>query len=94
MTAVVETQDPSLSVYLWGQLCSFVDNNLLAFRVLNKEIKWRPDGRYNFRTSYQESATASILKTSAWILRDDGAFVCTASGGHEYAESGGKGDCC
>ncbi|MGI6336698.1 MAG: AAA domain-containing protein [Eubacteriales bacterium] len=75
VTAVVETQDPSLSVYLWGQLCSFVDNNLLAFRVLNKEIKWRPDGRYNFRTSYQESATASILKTSAWILREDGAFV-------------------
>lgn len=75
VTAVVESQDPSLSVYLWDQLCSFVEKNLLVFRVLNKEIKWRPDGRYNFRTSYQESSTASILKTSAWILRDDGAFV-------------------
>lgn len=75
VTAVVKSQDSSLSVYLWGQLCSFVENNLLAFRVLNKKIQSRPDGRYNFRTSYQESSTASILRTSSWILRDDGAFV-------------------
>lgn len=75
INAVAESNDPTLSTFLWNQLCAFVDDNQLGFRVLNKAIMSRPDGRYNFRTEYEPSPTMVALKTTAWLLTDDGEFV-------------------
>ena len=73
--AASEANDPSLSVFLWDQLCTFIDNHQLDFNVLQKEVQSRPDGRYNFRTKRVSSSTLSALKSSSWILTKDGEFV-------------------
>lgn len=75
INAVAESKDPTLSTFLWNQLCGFVDDNRLGFNVLNKAIMSRPDGRYNFRTEYEPSHTMITLKNTAWLLTNDGNFV-------------------
>ena len=62
------------SFFLWNQLCSFAENNRLSWNILNKAISTRPDGRYNFRTSYEESETATALKTKKWLVNVEGIF--------------------
>ena len=75
INAVAESNDPTLSTFLWSQLCAFVDDNQLGFQVLNKAIMSRRDGRCKFRTEYEPSPTMVALKTTAWLLTDDGEFV-------------------
>lgn len=71
---IIETGDVALSVFLWDQLCGMIGNNQL-FKALNKTIKWRPNGRYNFRTKDESSSTQVALKTKPWVLADDGKLV-------------------
>ena len=74
ITTVASSQDKSLSVFLWNQLCYFQRNNILH-RIKNATIYSRPDGRYKWRTSYEESTTITLLRSEAWIINSNGQFV-------------------
>ena len=63
------------SVFLWKQLCSFVENNILSWNVLRKTVSTRPDRRYKFRVEYEESETAVALRTKYWLVDVDGSFA-------------------
>lgn len=73
--AVTRLKKPSLSVFLWAQLCKFIESGLLSYVILNKSVMSRPDGRYKFRMNYAPSSTAIELKTSNWIVTRDNDFV-------------------
>lgn len=87
INTVAESNDRTLSIFLWNQLCAFVDDNQLVFRVLNKAIMSRPDGRYNFRTEYEPSPTMIALKTTAWLLTDGEEFVSAENVTREHLSS-------
>lgn len=87
INAVAESNDRTLSIFLWNRLCAFVDDNQLGFRVLNKAVMSRPDGRYNFRTEYKPSPTMIALKTTAWLLTDGGEFVSAENVAREHLSS-------
>lgn len=87
INTVAESNDRTLSIFLWNQLCAFVDDNQLGFRVLNKAIMSRPDGRYNFRTEYEPSPTMIALKTTAWLLTDGEEFVSAENMTREHLSS-------
>ena len=87
INAVAESNDRTLSIFLWNRLCAFVDDNQLGFRVLNKAVMSRPDGRYNFRTEYEPSPTMIALKTTAWLLTDGGEFVSAENVAREHLSS-------
>lgn len=72
---VEKGQNEDLSVFLWKQLCFFVESNTLNFYVLNKIVRSRPDGRYNFKSEYMDSTTSTILKTKKWLINNLGEFV-------------------
>lgn len=74
ITAIAENKDEALSVFLWKQLCSFESNQIL-YRIRNIERLSRPDGRYNFRRSYETSTTVQLLRSSAWFMNSEGQFV-------------------
>ena len=75
INTVAESNDRTLSIFLWNRLCAFVDNNQLEFRVLNKTVMSRPDGRYKFQTQDEPSSTMIALKTTTWLLTNGGEFV-------------------
>ena len=72
--SVEQEKNFDASVFIWKQLCSFVEDNRLSWRVLRKEVSTRPDGRYRFRTEYEASETARALKTKKWLVNIDGSF--------------------
>ena len=72
--AIAENKDEAFSVFLWKQLCSFESNRIL-YRIRNIERLSRPDGRYNFRRSYETSTTVQLLRSSAWFMNSEGQFV-------------------
>ena len=76
---VEESQNAELSAFLWEQLCEMADSNKLSFHVLNKTVKSRPDGRYNFRTEYATSSTNEALLSKAWLVNNEGTFVSAES---------------
>ena len=88
INTVAESTDRTLSIFLWNRLCAFVGDNYLGFRVLNKTVMSRPDGRYNFRTEYEPSTTLVALKTTAWILTDRGEFVSAENVSRKHLSSG------
>lgn len=73
---IAETKDKELSLFLWKELCLLENNNSLSFNVLNKIIRHRPDGRYNFTTDYEDSTTANNLRNVDWIIDKSGDFHC------------------
>lgn len=72
---VEETEDPDLSQFLWNQLCIMAENNKLNYYLLNKILRTRPDGRYNFRTEYEDSSTKMDLQGKKWLVNNEGTFV-------------------
>lgn len=72
---VEETEDPDLSQFLWNQLCVMAENNKLNYYLLNKILRTRPDGRYNFRTEYEDSSTKMDLRGKKWLVNNEGTFV-------------------
>ena len=72
---VEESEDSDLSVFLWEQLCVMAEENRLHFYLLNKIVRTRPDGRYNFRTKYEESSTKNDLVGKRWLVNNEGIFV-------------------
>ena len=72
---VEEKTDINCSTFLWKQLCLFVDEKKLSQKILKKTVGSRPDGRYNFRNSYEDSETAISLKSRRWIANSEGIFV-------------------
>ena len=42
---------------------------------MNKTVRSRPDGRYNFRTEYVASATKEALIEKLWLVNNEGVFV-------------------
>lgn len=72
---VEETKDAELSVFLWNQLCGLAEENKLGFNLLNKTVKTRPDGRYNFRIQYEDSSTKICLFSKKWLVNNEGNFV-------------------
>lgn len=75
INTVAESNDRTLSIFLWNRLCAFVDDNQLGSRVLNKTVMSRPDGRYKFQAEDEPSSTMIALKTTAWLLTDSEEFV-------------------
>ena len=74
ITAIAQNEDKAFSVFLWEQLCSLESNRIL-YRIRNTELLSRPDGRYNFRRSYEVSSTVQLLRSSAWLMNSEGQFV-------------------
>ena len=74
ITAVASTKDKSMSVFLWKQLCHFNNYNIL-YKIKQKEVKSRPDGRYKFRRSYTASSTVICMRTASWLMNSEGEFV-------------------
>lgn len=72
---VEKTKDAELSVFLWSQLCKLAEDNKLGFYLLNKTVKTRPDGRYNFRIQYEDSSTKICLFSKKWLVNNEGDFV-------------------
>lgn len=72
--SIERDENVDASVFLWKQLCAFVENNSLSWSVLRKTVSTRPDGRYRFRTEYEESETATALKTKKWLVDVNGSF--------------------
>lgn len=73
--AVGESEDSELSAFLWDQLCIMTETNKINYYLLKKTIRTRPDGRYNFRTDYEDSSTKNDLLGKKWIVNNEGAFV-------------------
>lgn len=72
---VEENEDPELSAFLWEQLCVMTETNKLNSYVLNKTVRTRPDGRYNYRTEYNDSSTKLYLTGKKWLINGEGAFA-------------------
>ena len=62
------------SIFLWKQLCLYIDKKILTRKVFQKEISTRPDRRYRFKTENIESTTARELKNRKWLVDVNGAF--------------------
>lgn len=75
IAAVEETKNEDLSAFLWERLCILADESILGYYVLNKTVRSRPDGRYNFRTEYVASATKEALIEKLWLVNNEGVFV-------------------
>ena len=75
--AVEQKADISYSVFLWEQLCFLADEKKLSQNVLCKIVSTRPDGRYKFRDSYEDSETITALRTKHWLVDFKGVFVST-----------------
>lgn len=75
IAAVEETKNEDLSAFLWEQMCVLADESMLGYYVLNKTVRSRPDGRYNFRTEYVASATKEALIEKLWLVNNEGVFV-------------------
>ncbi|MDD6656945.1 MAG: DEAD/DEAH box helicase [Lachnospiraceae bacterium] len=73
--AVEESMDSDLSAFLWQQLCIMVETNKLNYYLLKKTLRTRPDGRYNFRTKYEDSSTKIDLTSKKWLVNNEGVFV-------------------
>lgn len=73
--AVAESEDSDLSSFLWKQLCIMAETNMINCNFFQKTIKSRPDGRYNFRTSYVDSTTKHDLIEKEWLVNNEGVFV-------------------
>ena len=75
--SVSQNQDADLSAFLWKQLCSMVENGTITDYNLRRVVRSRPDGRYNFRMSYENSTTKTALTEKKWIVNTEGNFVAT-----------------
>lgn len=73
--AVEEAQDSELSAFLWDQLCMMTESNKVNYYLLMKTVRTRPDGRYSFRTSYEDSNTKNDLLNRKWLVNNEGVFV-------------------
>ena len=73
--SVEESKDSDLSAFLWKQLCVMVETNKLNYYVLKKTLRTRPDGRYKFRTEYEDSSTKVDLTSKKWLVNNEGVFV-------------------
>jgi len=73
--SVDKSKDSDLSVFLWDQLCVMAETNKINYNVLNKTLRTRPDGRYNFRTKYEDSSTKIDLIGKKWLVNSEGVFV-------------------
>ena len=72
---VIVEKNRDLSIILWNTLCGFYQRNLFTKRVLSKSISTRRDGRYSFRTQYENSTTHIKLMTECWLINSTGEFV-------------------
>ena len=72
-------KQPTIKDQIYNKIRPQYENNMIGnnqlFKALNKTIKWRPNGRYNFRTKDESSSTQVALKTKPWVLADDGKLV-------------------
>lgn len=75
ISAVAESEDSDLSAFLWEQLCIMAETNKINYNLLEKTVKTRPDGRYNFRTRYEDSTTKQDLIEKKWLVNNEGVFV-------------------
>lgn len=73
--AVEKSMDSDLSSFLWDQLCIMAETNKLNYYLLKKTLRTRPDGRYNFRTEYEDSSTKIDLTSKKWLVNNEGLFV-------------------
>lgn len=73
--AVEKSMDSDLSAFLWDQLCIMAETNKLNYYLLKKTLRTRPDGRYNFRTEYEDSSTKIDLTSKKWLVNNEGLFV-------------------
>lgn len=72
---VEESKNSDLSAFLWEQLCVMAETNKLNYYILKKTLRTRPDGRYNFRTEYEDSSTKIDLISKKWLVNNEGLFV-------------------
>ncbi len=72
---VINKKDTELSSFIWKNLCVFIEKGLLNRKILNKQVLSRPDGRYNFTSTYIESSTAKVLRMRPWLVNKNGEFV-------------------
>lgn len=79
INAIIINEDKELSVFVWNVLCYFIENRLLNRDILKKQVSSRQDGRYSWRTSYEESSTATLLCSKPWIVNSDDCFVAPNS---------------
>lgn len=73
--AVTESKASDLSAFLWNQLCIMAETNKINYHLLKKTLKTRPDGRYKFRTEYEDSTTKNDLVDKKWLVNSEGVFV-------------------
>lgn len=73
--SVEESKNSDLSAFLWEQLCVMAETNKLNYYILKKTLRTRPDGRYNFRTEYEDSSTKIDLISKKWLVNNEGVFV-------------------
>lgn len=71
----ISKKDIELSSFIWEQLCVFIENGILNRKILIKQVLSRPDGRYNFTSTYSESNTAKLLRVQPWLVNKNGEFV-------------------
>lgn len=75
ISTVAESEDSDLSAFLWEQLCIMAETNKIDYNLLKKTVRTRPDGRYNFRTEYEDSTTKHDLIEKKWLVNNEGVFV-------------------
>jgi len=73
--SVEKSKNSDLSAFLWEQLCVMAETNKLNYYILKKTLRTRPDGRYNFRTEYEDSSTKIDLISKKWLVNNEGVFV-------------------
>lgn len=73
--SVEESKNSDLSAFLWKRLCVMAETNKLNYYILKKTLRTRPDGRYNFRTEYEDSSTKIDLISKKWLVNNEGVFV-------------------
>ncbi len=74
---VVSEKSRMLSERLWKYLCDFLHKDIFSHRVQRRTIGSRPDGRYNWRYTYETSSTLHMLRNLPWLVSNNDEFVCS-----------------
>lgn len=73
---VVSEKSHMLSERLWKYLCEFLHKDTFSYRIQRRTIGSRPDGRYNWRYTYETSSTLQMLRDLPWLVSNNDEFVC------------------
>ncbi len=72
---VTQEKNKGLSIFLWDQLCYLVTQNLFNSDVYRKRVETKVPYKKCYETTYEDSSTLYKLRTSKWIVDNNGEFT-------------------